>query len=352
LFIFLLAFSKREFLKSFVVNNILGVIGGLLVSIYFWLPALIDSKLMAYSTVFDFKDHYPTLKQLITPYFGYGASVPGPYDGMSFFLGALNIFVITAGTVLTVIFWKRIKASEKLILSWAACTFFVAIFMMNFRSTFLWNILPFVPYFQFPWRFLTLTTFVSVIFLIPFNYLNRTYLVKYAAGIIVIAVLLINYKYFSPHDFLGRVDDYYMNRYVPVPAASSAYLETQEEYLRLPKEAEKRPDKNYPPVFSDGKFSYTVISEHGMYSKITVSVGADQVISYNKYNFPGWVAKIDGKDADIISGLPFGQISIKVPQGEHILEFDYKETLRNIILDLLSFTVLLVLIFSLFRKTK
>ena len=32
---------------------------------------------------FVFVDHFPTLRQLITPYFGYGASVPGPGDGMS-----------------------------------------------------------------------------------------------------------------------------------------------------------------------------------------------------------------------------------------------------------------------------
>jgi len=38
-------------------------LGGLLGSIYFWLPALLDSKLMKYETVFNFFDHFPTIKQ-------------------------------------------------------------------------------------------------------------------------------------------------------------------------------------------------------------------------------------------------------------------------------------------------
>ena len=57
---------------------------GLLASSYFWIPALFESRLMKYDTVFNFIDHFPTIKQLMTPYWGYGASVAGPYDGMSF----------------------------------------------------------------------------------------------------------------------------------------------------------------------------------------------------------------------------------------------------------------------------
>ena len=60
-------------LLRFSWKSIWGIVLGLLISVYFWLPAIVDSKLMKYETVFNFADHFPTLKQLITPYFGYGA---------------------------------------------------------------------------------------------------------------------------------------------------------------------------------------------------------------------------------------------------------------------------------------
>ena len=49
----------------------------------------------------------------------------------------------------------------------------------------------------------------------------------------------LNFNYFKTSEYLGRGDDYYINRYIPVPIASSEYLKTSEEYLRLPKETEK-----------------------------------------------------------------------------------------------------------------
>src|SRR3989344_6132035 len=72
---------------------ILGIIG-LLVSSYFWLPAILESSLMKYETVFNYWDHFPSLNQLVTPYFGYGASVACNYDIMSFFMGSANIAII------------------------------------------------------------------------------------------------------------------------------------------------------------------------------------------------------------------------------------------------------------------
>lgn len=74
LLILILYFSQVN-KRIYVISNILGIISGLLISIYFWLPAIIESSLMKYETVFNIKDHFPTMKQLITPYFGYGSSV-------------------------------------------------------------------------------------------------------------------------------------------------------------------------------------------------------------------------------------------------------------------------------------
>lgn len=348
--VFLVFLSKNK--KILFVNSLLGILGGLFISAYFWIPAIIESKLMTYGTVFNFVDHFPTIRQLLTSYFGYGASVAGPYDLMSFFMGGLNWFLLIVGGILAIVFWRKILKIEKGILIWASITFVISFFMMNFRSSFLWEHLPFLPYFQFPWRFLTMTTLTTVVFIIPFKYLNFKHFSYVIPGLFIILSIILNFNYFKPHDYLKRVDSYYLNKYIPVPVASDEYLMTQEEYLRLPKDSEKRPDKIYPLIFSDKSLSYEVLQTNGIYSKINIDLDKETEISYAKYNFPGWTAKIDGKKVKTTIGKPFGQVLVVVPAGKHILEFNFGETWGRMIIDIISLVSLVGLLVLSFKKTK
>ncbi|MDO8609870.1 MAG: hypothetical protein Q7R95_04935, partial [bacterium] len=233
-FIFILVMVRLiVFKKSWrnLINLISALLLALSVSLYFWLPAILDSSLMKYDTVFNFVDHFPTLQQLITSYWGYGASVPGPNDGMSFYLGSTGLIMILMGVLLTIILWKQFSKNQKIILSWAGISFLVAVLMMNFRSIFIWQHVPLIPFFQFPWRFLIITTFVIPIFVVAFDSLKFK---KIIALIIIALAIVTTFNNFHPHDYLGRVDSYYLNRYIPVPSASAEYSMLHEEYLRLP----------------------------------------------------------------------------------------------------------------------
>jgi len=141
-FIFIFGVIRLVFLKSKDIKRLFSFLGiflfGLLITLYFWLPALLESGLMKYDTVFDFRDHYPTLKQLITPYFGYGASVPGPYDGLSFFLGYAGVLLPILSLIYLIIKWRRVEKDKKIIYGWVVGSFLFIIFLMNYRSTFLW----------------------------------------------------------------------------------------------------------------------------------------------------------------------------------------------------------------------
>lgn len=321
---FLFIFS---FLIGFKLKTLFGFVLGFLISIYFWLPAIIESSLMKYDTVFDFIDHFPTIRQLITPYFGYGASVPGPYDGMSFFLGTFNIVLV----VLALVFFKKLNKVS----FWALGLIFVSLFMMNFRSTFLWQNLPLVPYFQFPWRFLSLTTFATSILVIVLDKFKHS---KHLGLAIIVGAIALNFSYFKPHDFLGRGDEYYINKYIPTPEASEEYLKTQEEYLRLPKETEKRPDKVSPYLGLDSSFE--------------VDYGQDLAFNYYKYYFPGWQVKIDGKKVKAHAGKPYGQVQFNVPAGKHFIEVSFKETQFRKILDMVSLLSLIGALVLIVRKKR
>lgn len=316
-----------SFIVGFKLKTLFGFILGLLISIYFWLPAIAESGLMKYDTVFNFVDHFPTIRQLITPFFGYGASVAGPYDGMSFFMGTANLVLIAVALV----FYKKVNK----VALWALGMIAISVFMMNFRSTFLWRNLPLIPFFQFPWRFLSLTTFATSILVIV---LDKFKYGKQVGMVLIVGVVALNFSYFKPHDFLGRTDEYYLNRYIPTPVASEEYLKTQEEYLRLPRDTEKRPETRSAYMGLDNSFE--------------VDYKEETVFNYSKYYFPGWEAHVDGNKVEVVAGKPYGQVEFKVPAGEHTVDISFEETPFRKILNIVSLLSLIVAITMIFRRKK
>ena len=344
-FIFLLGF-----LRFFQITRKIKIFGrliltfflGLLISSYFWVPAIVDSVLMKEDTVFNFADHFPTFRQLFTPSWGYGASVPGPYDGMSFFLGLINIIVLIVGVLAIFLFWKKYNPNQKIILVWAFFSFIVSIFMMNYRSSFIWHNFPLLPYFQFPWRFLIMTTFIIPVFFVCFKQIKFQNII---ACMLVFLAVILNIGNFRPHDFLGRGDNYYINRYIPIPFASSEYLTLAEEYLRLPKVAESRPDRNYPLISLNNGTAEILRNDNNLNIYIETSSSEDMILNYNKYFFPGWKAALDSSETEIFAGAPFGQINVKIPPGNHKLEIKFGETPLKVMLDIFGVTALLVAVF-------
>lgn len=350
----IMAYMFAPFLLIFIIANksfwvsLKGILLGLLSSIYFWFPAIFESSLMKYDTVFNFYDHYPALKQFITPYWGYGASVPGNYDTMSFYMGATGLFVMLAGTLLFLFKLKQLEKKEKILVFWAIAVVLISIFMMNFRSAFLWRNLPLLPYFQFPWRFLAMVTLVSPFFVVVFSRFPK---LKFVSLAIIIFAIGLNFNYFKTSEYLGRGDSYYINRYIPVPTASKEYLETSEEYLRLPRESEKRPEKKYPRAYSVNESVQLGIRElSALDAEIESKSDIDFTLNYSKYNYPGWVVKIDGKHVKIISGSPYAQISFMVPSGEHKIEIYYKEPLYRLFFDIISIGAILTSIYLIYKK--
>lgn len=355
----IMAYMFMPFLLLFVILNksfwvsLKGILLGLLVSSYFWVPAIVESNLMKYDTVFNFYDHYPALKQFITPYWGYGASVPGNYDTMSFYMGLTGLAVMAIGTVLFLLKRNKLSREEQVFVGWSIFVVLISVFMMNFRSAWFWRNLPLLPYFQFPWRFLAMITLFSPFFLIVLHKFSDNKIIKMVPFAVIFFSIFLNFNYFKTSEYLGRLDDYYINRYIPVPTASEEYLKTSEEYLRLPKENEKRPAKNYPRAYSLNDSVVLEIEEtNALNARIETSSEIDFILNYNKYNYPGWKITVDGKGVSVISGKPYGQVSFLVLSGNHIVEVKYGESTLRLVFDLVSLATVLGIIYVLIKQRR
>ncbi len=322
-----------------IKNYLIMYLFGFFISIYFWLPAILDSRLMKFDTVFNFYDHFPTIKQLITPYFGYGASVPGPYDGMSFFVGLFNLLAVAFGILILVLKWKKMDKFVKSLFVWMISVFMISIFMMNHRSALVWENVPLIQYFQFPWRFLMLTTFLSPLFLITLSYFSK----RLILSVVLIALIIFStFRYFHPQDYLGRTDEYYLNRYIPYPDASTEYLETSEEYLRLTKHTSQRPSSVLPEIYGEGVEVIELIEINPLKFEANINVNQVTNVNLRKYYFPGWNVYINNKKAEIFPGEPHGQVSFNVDKGRYNISYYFTETKSKLFLDLTSIAAFII----------
>ncbi|KKQ52143.1 MAG: hypothetical protein UT19_C0004G0019 [Candidatus Woesebacteria bacterium GW2011_GWB1_39_10b] len=330
-----LALTIRSLLTTFLLS-----IG---LTSYWWLPALIEQGTVSSTTPFPLIDHFPFIKQLIIPSWGYGSSVWGSGDGMSFQVGVINwfVFLILIGMIL----FKRLVSNKQIskLAIWSITGFLVSLFMMNIRSYPLWKILPFHDFIQFPWRLLFLTTlFTSVMAAVSVEVLNKRG--KYLASTIILGSLLLTFHYFQPSKIFYHTDDDYLSRFFANRTTqgekrevSKEYLNYSEDYLLLPKWVDQRPRSlPHQKIESDVISVFDIEEITPVKWVVFVETKENSKVTFNSLYFPGWFAKIDGNPTLITLEKPLGLIETQVPLGKHEISFYWAETPLRKMADLIS----------------
>jgi hypothetical protein len=188
--------DKRQFLIQVHVALLLGI-GA---AAFYLLPSFfekgwtqVDRLIGGYGA---YSYHFLYIRQLFIEHWGYGGSILGLDDGLSFHLGWTHLVLGGVGTALW--FLKQNTKSVRFLLIFFVCSMLAALFMTIFKSQFIWDHIPLLVYFQFPWRFLSIPAVVlpllcgSVVFLFPSG-LAR----KIGVFVVVIALVGMNLRFFQ-----------------------------------------------------------------------------------------------------------------------------------------------------------
>ncbi|OGM19704.1 hypothetical protein A2685_01130 [Candidatus Woesebacteria bacterium RIFCSPHIGHO2_01_FULL_37_10] len=315
-------------------------------SSYFWLPAFIEKSNLVSQTPFNYRDHFPFIKQLIFPSWGYGASHPGIYDDLSFQIGIVNLILISV-TTLTLLMSKK-NRFLKIFILFSLAGF---MFLMNIRSSFVWNILPLADYIQFPWRLLLFTTFLSSSLLMFIN--AKTKIVKTFLVILGMFSISQSFFYFKPSEYFNPTDDYYLKRFFPNISVSgkseilsSEYLNYSEDYLLLPMWVDRRANFLPDEKFTSNTVTINEIKELNSVKYLMKISGEEEgSISFNNYYYPGWKIFVDGQEKDIGIDKPYGNISFRILKGEKEVMALWSETNFRKVVDLISLCGILVIIY-------
>lgn len=325
---------KSKSWKKIVPLGVSGVFAFCLAA-FFTLPVFVEQSLVQTNTLvrgyYEFTAHFVTLKQLLfSRFWGYGPSIWGDNDGMSFQIGHLHwiLSLVIAGIIIyRFIKYKKLD-SVSLAIGYLLVIGWIAAFMTHSRSTFIWLQFPLLKFVQFPWRFLTI---VILSFSFAVGYLS-TLLNKKVVIILVLALIIFNWNYFLPeHGHLGPLTD--------SQKFSGAAWGLQQnagilDYLPVAAEDAPKMAQKYLAEISRGKAEITNSYQGTNWGKFDINVSSDVAeVRIGIFQFPDWRIFVDGKEVAsfIDKDEKWGRMYVSVSQGQHHVELRlYNTPIRTI----------------------
>ncbi|MFH1601737.1 MAG: 6-pyruvoyl-tetrahydropterin synthase-related protein [Candidatus Shapirobacteria bacterium] len=334
----LLVREKRDF--KLLLKIILAGFWGLGLAAFFTLPAFWEKGLVHVETMFmgyfNYLAHYTSLKQLfLDRFWGFGASVWGPEDGMSFQLGHLHwiLPLIILGLAIFLYFkskTKKMKSKNKHFLLLVSFCFILAlgiIFLTHPRSVFIWKALPFLEYLQFPWRFLAIATFFlsflsgGLTFFVPRG--KRPFWM----GAIIGGVILLNFNFFQPEKRIEITDQEKL-----FSLEGWHRLQTDAIFDYLPKSAPFPPTSSAPDTVllkeenSGNQLAVENFQKGTNWFKFRINLEKEGEIMLPVYFFPQWRGWLDKNEVELGYEKDLGRIIMRVSSGEHMGELRLTNT--------------------------
>ncbi len=320
---------------------------GLGLSAFFWLPAFAE---MGYTSVAgqvsstaNYTDHFVCFPQLWSSLWGFGGSIPGCIDGMSFMLGKIHILAALLGFI--VMFGKK---RLRTVGGTAIVITALGVFFSTGFSAAIWAAIPFFPYLQYPWRFLSVATLglslLSGVLAAGVNGERKKALL--VAGLVG-GLLFFNLKWFAPQRVYEVSDEPQALREdirFRVSGISDEYLPPG---IPRPESAAQVVSATIPE--SRG-VRVTALTETATDARFVVESSGSAEITVNKADFPGWKYFVNENEVRpaIRSGLPH----LSIEAGQSVIALHFRDTPVRTAGNLISLTALIALMFMLYGKQR
>jgi len=295
---------------------------GVILTSYFWVPALMEREYVTGLNTVNFKDHFPELAQLLIPSWGTGFSGPGyALDEMSYQIGIVPLMLFVASLV-----------TPKPTLFTGAIA--VAFFLMLEISMPIWERIPILTNLQYPWRLLSIVI-VATPFLTATIFSRLRWRMVFI-GTMMLTVIL-SFSYTKPVLYDSRPDAYYLSKREFTDGTSSLGNSFSTRWMSW------QPDRP--------KARMEIISGEGSVALENVHLITDAMVRVHVAYYPGWRVSIDGKSSSVNPDAE-GMITIPVPKGDHRIAVSFNETPFRLVMDIFSMTSLIwfIIISPIYRR--
>lgn len=327
--------KKRLILKAFYI-----ILIGLGLSSIFWVPALLETKYVTGLELFATSYHFPEFYELIIPSWGSGFS-GDLRNHLSFQIGVANLLAVFI-SILILLFTK--KNENKRYILFFILSFFLVFFLMLKVSLPIWQKVPFMNYFQFPWRFLSLEILFASFLAGSFVVFSKKIILKVLAILMIVLAISLGLGYAKPAYYLERNDSYYTTKSNFIDGTNSPGNAFNTIFWKAHQKA-----KGKVNFAGDGKVQIVKIQSSNYI--FSVNAKEDGNVLVNTAYFPGWTVYIDGKHKGIKETE--GLFSFEVAKGKHKILIKLEDTdIRKLASVISLFSILALFTYLNFVKIK
>ncbi len=354
---FKLRMSEKIYRPYFVL---LGLLIGIMLAAFYWLPVPFEMKFTDVLSVVgggsDYRDHFACISQLWNSPWGFAGSAPGCMDGFSLKIGKLHIILGLISLLALIPLFKKDKSKFQIILL-LQLFLIISIFLTLKESKFVWDGIPHMAFFQFPWRFLTLVSFFvsffgGAVFWILENIDTKKQLNKYLyyslAAALIAVIVIVNSKIFVPKEFT-----FWKNaEYTSAEDLKWRVSKISDEYMPKgffkPLRAVDVPKRRFESV--DQNLKVVSVIEKTQQIRVVIETKNRATLYANLAYFPGWHVYIDSKQVWFkYSGQG---LLIDVPAGKHTIDIRFVQTPIEKIGNTISLAGVMVLIIGIIQLRK
>jgi len=307
------------------------------VTAFFWLPFVLERQYIQLNVAgdghYDFRNHFVLLKELLSfvrPFDWRAATITPPMT-----VGPLLLCYASVG--LAVALWRREQLRE---LAFYAMSSLFCFWLITESSRFLWELIPGMQFYQFPWRFLgplaaLLIPLVASLgnIALPAKFYGA--LLSGFFGLLFLFTLPSLYPIpwntdFAPVTPIALLDHELQGRWRGTTSTND-FVPTTVTMIPGPQKSLLDSYRN-PPI--DRVNRYTLSSDVTV-SVIAAAANRNAFITYaaNKFllrlylfYFPGWTAYVDGQKVPIKIADPEGFVTVWIPAGDHEVELRFEDT--------------------------
>lgn len=302
-----------------------GLVWGLGLSAYFWLPAIGEAGYVTGLNTVNYQDYFPQLYQLLIPSWGSGFSGSGlSGNELSPQIGIVPLAILVGAVFFA---GKTHQWRQQRLLYLFLLASLAAIVLMTPPALPVWKYIIFLPFVQYPWRFLSVLI-PSVAYIGAFLFSKMKY--KWLGVMVAVFGIGITYSYTRPAVYAPRSDEYYLTEKNFTDGTSSLGNSFS---TRWSSAKDIRPTNKIEVVA--GSVDVTPISIQPLEYIFNASVREASTIKVNTLYYPGWVVLTDGKPVPI-QFEDEGVIKFNMTPGFHAVRIYFSETPLRKFADMLS----------------
>lgn len=348
--ILLIVLSPKNTFKISMFQFLVGLSLGLAISSFYAIPALaekqytmVDQLTQGFS---DYHHHFLYLRQFFVGKWGYGGSISGLDDDISFVIGVVQVLLTLVAGFSLLIYFKRMKRHDIGLILFFGSGVLISMLLSSYKSEFVWDTLSsLMAFIQFPWRFLSIIiVFISMLSAASVWVVHKK---KYGVQVsftlgAVIALIALNYQYFRPSEYLTSTIDLYYTDVTRIQKEMSGIIPDFIPKNNLAGELIPA-DNRFEASNQDTKLVVDVDRTHEF--ALLVKPKTKDVIKINIFDFPGWQIYVDGVPVEHMKSEISGLMSVVVEPTEEeyvVISGLFEERGLRLITDIVSLIALMV----------